>query len=58
MRRTLYQIKAVLEGALPSGEMASLISRRARLNTEKHVHVRTRLNAAFTGVIAMCFGLA
>jgi len=30
MRRTLHQIKAVIEGALPSGEMATLISRRAR----------------------------
>ena len=30
MRRTLHQIKAVIEGALPSGEMTALISRRAR----------------------------
>jgi membrane protein len=30
MRRTLYQIKTVLEGAMPSGEMAKVISRRAR----------------------------
>jgi membrane protein len=30
MRRTLHQIKAVLDGARPSGEMAALISRRAR----------------------------
>ena len=30
MRRTLHQIKAVLEGALPSAEMAAVISRRAR----------------------------
>jgi membrane protein len=30
MRRTLYQIKAVFDGAMPSGEMAALISRRAR----------------------------
>jgi len=30
MRRTLHQIKAVLDGAMPSGEMTALISRRAR----------------------------
>jgi membrane protein len=30
MRRTLHQIKTVIEGAMPSGEMATLISRRAR----------------------------
>ena len=30
MRRTLFQIKAILEGAMPSGEMATVISRRAR----------------------------
>jgi membrane protein len=30
MRRTLHQIKTVIEGAMPSGEMAMLISRRAR----------------------------
>jgi membrane protein len=30
MRRTLYQIKTVLEGAMPSAEMAAIISRRAR----------------------------
>jgi membrane protein len=30
MRRTLYQIKAILEDALPSGEMAAVISRRVR----------------------------
>jgi membrane protein len=30
MRRTLHQIKAALDGSLPSGEMAALISRRAR----------------------------
>jgi membrane protein len=30
MRRTLFQIKAILEGAMPSGEMAAVISRRAR----------------------------
>jgi membrane protein len=30
MRRTLHQIKAILDGAMPSGEMAKLISRRAR----------------------------
>lgn len=30
MRRTLYQIKTILEGAMPSGEMAAVISRRAR----------------------------
>ena len=30
MRRTLHQIKVILDGAMPSGEMAALISRRAR----------------------------
>ncbi len=30
MRRTLHQIKVALEGAMPSGDMATLISRRAR----------------------------
>ena len=30
MRRTLHQIKAVLDGAMPSAEMAAVISRRAR----------------------------
>ena len=30
MRRTMHQIKTVLEGAMPSGEMAAIISRRAR----------------------------
>jgi membrane protein len=30
MRRTLHQIKAVLDGSMPSGEMAAIISRRAR----------------------------
>jgi membrane protein len=30
MRRTLSQIKTVLEGAMPSAEMAAIISRRAR----------------------------
>jgi membrane protein len=30
MRRTLHQIKVILDGAMPSGEMATLISRRAR----------------------------
>ncbi|HEX7508962.1 MAG TPA: YhjD/YihY/BrkB family envelope integrity protein [Polyangia bacterium] len=30
MRRTLHQIKVAIEGAMPSAEMATLISRRAR----------------------------
>lgn len=30
MRRTLFQIKAILEDALPSGEVAAVISRRVR----------------------------
>jgi membrane protein len=31
MRRTLHQIKAVIDGSMPSGELAALISRRARV---------------------------
>jgi membrane protein len=30
VRRTLHQLKAVIEGAMPSGEMAKIISRRTR----------------------------